>query len=211
MNASRFLPVIAALVCLATASGIPKAGAAESGAASTCTAKNAALQSEVNKHGYRIQPGDSLEIYVRQDQSLQRDVLVLPDGTISLPLLGIVPVFDKTVQDVEVSICQNLQKRNLIEDPNVTVSVQKLGSNLFYVIGKVGHPGQFELIHNVDVIKALAMAGGLATFAKGGEIRILRRTADGTKEFKFDYGKFMDGHDPNANIMLQPGDTIIVP
>ena len=203
---------ILALSALVLLSGfIPSLSHAAETAATTCAPANVALQSEIAKNGYRIQPGDHLEIFVRQDQSLQRQVLVLPDGTISLPLLGIVPVFDKTVQTVEIEICQNLQKRNLIQDPNVTISVQGLGSNLFYVIGKVAHPGEFELRHDMDVIKGLAVAGGLATFAKEGAIRILRRSGDGPKEFRFDYGKFMDGHDREANILLRPGDTIIVP
>jgi len=211
MKPERLLYILALSIAFLSSGSILSASRAAESSSTACVPTSVALQSEIAKNGYRIQPGDHLEVFVRQDQSLQRQVLVLPDGTISLPLLGIVPVFNKTVQDVETSLCQNLRKRNLIQDPNVTISVQQLGSNLFYVIGKVAHPGEFELRHDMDVIKGLAVAGGLATFAKEGAIRILRRDADGPKEFRFDYGKFMDGHDREANILLRPGDTIIVP
>jgi polysaccharide export outer membrane protein len=213
MKAGRAFLVIAAVVALAS-SGIGTAIAqtpASGTANTTCVPSNVALKSDVEKNGYRIQPGDHLEIFVRQDPSLQRQVLVLPDGTISLPLLGIVPVLDKTVAGVETSVCRALVDRNLIEDPNVTVSVQQLGANVFYIIGKVARPGQFELSHDMDVIKGLAVAGGLATFAKEGQIRILRRVGNASKEYKFDYGKFMNGHDRDANILLRPGDVIVVP
>ncbi len=210
MIAERLLHAVTVSVALLALWIVPShANAAEN--AAPCVPSSIALQSEVSKNGYRIQPGDHLEIYVRQEQSLQRQALVLPDGTISLPLLGIVPVFNKTVQGVETDICKNLLNRNLIQDPNVAVSVQQLGANVFYVIGKVSRPGEFELRHDMDVIKGLAVAGGLATFASEGGIRILRRSSTGDQEFKFDYGKFMDGRDREANILLQPGDTIIVP
>ena len=210
MMLERLMHAAALSVALVMACAIqPHARAAES--ASPCVPANVALRSEVSKNGYRIQPGDQLQIFVRQEESLQRQALVLPDGTISLPLLGIVPVFNKTVQDVESDICGDLQKLNFIQDPNVTVAVQQLGNNIFYVIGKVARPGEFELRHDMDVIKGLAVAGGLATFASEGGIRILRRNTDGPKEFRFDYGKFMDGKDRESNILLQPGDTIIVP
>ena len=216
MKAERIshLVAVVAVMVWAAASSFSSSAAESSGASSeisSCVQTSIALQAEITKNGYRIQPGDQLEVFVRQEQSLQRQVLVLPDGTISLPLLGIVPVFDKTVQDVETSICRNLVTRNLIQDPNVTVSVQRLGANLFYVIGKVARPGEFELRYDTDVVKALAVAGGLATFAKEGDIKVLRRTPDGPKEFKFDYGKFLDGRDQEANILLQSGDTIVVP
>jgi polysaccharide biosynthesis/export protein len=216
MKARRLLHLLtltAGITCLGlgAASTPTLAAASQPSATSTCAPNNVALQSEVDKNGYRIQPGDRLEIFVRQETSMQRHVMVLPDGTISLPLLGIVPVFNKTVQDVELSICQNLVSRNLIQDPNVTVSVEQLGGNIFYVIGKVARPGLFDLRHDMDVIRGLAVAGGLATFAKEGEIRILRRETGGSKEFKFDYGKFMSGHDRETNILLRPGDVIVVP
>jgi polysaccharide biosynthesis/export protein len=216
MNAERLLHIVASAAIAAwIGAGPMPAHAAESRANSaeiaSCVQTGVALQAEVAKNGYRIQPGDHLEVFVRQEQSLQRQVLVLPDGTISLPLLGIVPVFNKTVQDIETLVCRNLVSRNLIQDPNVTISVQNLGANLVYIIGKVARPGEFELRYDMDVIKAIAVAGGLATFAKEGDIKILRRTPDGPREFKFDYGKFMDGHDRDANILLQPGDTIVVP
>jgi polysaccharide export outer membrane protein len=214
MKAGRAFQVVAVVAAL-TGTGIGTAAAAGTAASSTqspsCVAQDVARKSDIEKNGYRIQPGDHLEVFVRQDPSLQRQVLVLPDGTISLPLLGIVAVLDKSVEDVESTICQSLVARNLIEDPNVTVSVQQLGANLFYVIGKVARPGSFELTHNLDVIKGLAVAGGLATFAKEGEIRILRRVGNSSKEYRFDYGKFMNGHDRETNILLRPGDVIVVP
>jgi polysaccharide export outer membrane protein len=207
------MTAVAVTACLGigTASTQARAAQSQSSDISSCVQKNIALQSEIDKNGYRIQPGDQLEVFVRQETSLQRHVLVLPDGNISLPLLGIVPVLNKTVQDVETSVCQNLITRNLIQDPNVTVSVEQLGGNIFYVIGKVARPGVFDLRHDMDVIRGLAAAGGLATFAKEGEIRILRRQAGGSTEFKFDYGRFMGGRDQESNILLRPGDVIVVP
>lgn len=161
------------------------------------------------KEGYLLQPGDILEISVWKEPDLQREVLVRPDGGISFPLVGSMMVKDKSVQDVKKALTARLEK--YIPDPVVTVNLKEMLGNRIYVVGKVLKPGEFVTNRSVDVMQALGMAGGLNPFADGDEIMILRRVNGVQKSIPFDYDRVVDGKDLTQNILLEPGDVIVVP
>jgi polysaccharide export outer membrane protein len=122
---------------------------------------------------YRIQPGDLLEISVWREDYLERDVVVQPDGKISFPLVGILIAAGTSVDAVQSLVAERLAQ--YIPDPVVTVSIKEINGNRVYVLGQVQNPGQFIMNPTIDVIQALALAGGTTPFAELNEIKILRR------------------------------------
>jgi polysaccharide export outer membrane protein len=158
---------------------------------------------------YVIGAGDVLHISVWKDESLTRQVVVLPDGKIGFPLIGQVTAAGKTVAELTKEIEQKLGR--FVPGVELSVVVQQTGSMTIYVIGKVNTPGRFTLVADVNVLQALAMAGGLNPFAKRGEIKIFREASGGTKVFYFDYDTVADGQDPRQNMRLKKGDVIVVP
>lgn len=159
---------------------------------------------------YHLNPGDKLEITVWQEENLKQEVVVLPDGTISFPLVGHVPAAGKTTEDLVKLLRERLTK--FIPDSEINVRLMAAEGNLIYVTGEVVHPGQFIMKGPTDVMQALSMAGGLTPFAKKNSIIVLRREADGrSRAVPFEYGDVEDGENMETNILLQSGDTIVAP
>jgi polysaccharide export outer membrane protein len=158
---------------------------------------------------YRIGPGDVLEISVWKDPALTRQVLVLPDGRIDFPLVGHFVAMGRTTRALKTEMETKLKR--YIPEPILTVIVQQANSMRIYVIGKVNRPGHFQLSGNLNVMQALAMAGGLNTFAKANEIQIYREEGDHTVVYSFAYEKVSTGKRMDQNIMLHRGDVIVVP
>jgi polysaccharide export outer membrane protein len=159
--------------------------------------------------GYRVQPGDILTISVWKEQDLQSEILVRPDGGLSFPLAGDVPADGKTTQELTQAIVERLRK--FIPDPVVTVAVKQIGGNRVYVLGKVNRPGEFSFSKPVDVMQALALAGGATPFAEVNDIRILRREGGELRSLSFRYGEVERGKDLKQNVVLLSGDTVVVP
>ncbi|MBA3562408.1 MAG: polysaccharide biosynthesis/export family protein [Gammaproteobacteria bacterium] len=170
-----------------------------------------APQPGATDEGYQIQPGDVLNISVWNEEDLQREVLVRPDGAISFPLTdGDIQAAGRTVEELRQEIMQRLSK--YIPDLVATVSVTQILGNKIYVIGQVNTPGVFVMNPRVDVMQALSMAGGGTAFASLDNIRILRRTGDGEqKAYRFEYGDVIKGNNLEQNVMLRSGDVIVVP
>jgi len=159
---------------------------------------------------YRLNPGDKLQITVWEEEKLKQDVVVLPDGTISFPLVGHVAAAGKTTEELVGLLRERLRK--FIPDSEVNVRLLAAAGNMIYVTGEVAHPGAFVMTRPTDVMQALSMAGGLTQFAKKNSIIVLRREADGrTRSFPFEYGEVEDGENIESNILLQSGDTIVAP
>src|SRR3982751_408612 len=127
---------------------------------------------------YRINPGDELEVLVWGDERLQRDVLVLPDGTFAFPLVGQVNAAGRLPSDIERVITVGLQPQYKGPVPQVTVSVKKASGYQFSVVGKVRNPGTFTPGRYVNVLEALAIAGGPAEFANAGGARVIRKSGE---------------------------------
>lgn len=158
---------------------------------------------------YKINSGDMLEISVWNEEELQRELQVLPDGSISFPLAGFLSVSGKTVKQVQKELAEKLS--DFIADPVVNLSVKTVDGNIVFVLGQVNTPGQIIMHKTMDVMQVLSLAGGLTAFAKANDITILRRDASGAKSIKFEYGAIEDGDDVEKNFVLQSGDVIIVP
>jgi polysaccharide export outer membrane protein len=159
---------------------------------------------------YRLNPGDKLEITVWEEDKLKQEVVVLPDGTISFPLAGRVPAAGKTTDDLVILLRERLSK--FIPDAEINIRLIAAEGNLIYVTGEVTKPGKFVMKGPTDVMQALSMAEGLTKFAKKNSIIVLRREADGrTRSLPFEYGDVEDGENIESNILLQSGDTIVVP
>jgi polysaccharide export outer membrane protein len=158
---------------------------------------------------YQIKAGDVLAISVWKEKDLMQEVLVRPDGKFSYPLTGDIVAKGRTVEDIRAQIVEKIQQ--FIPDPVVTVQVREIIGNQIYVIGKVNKPGAFLLNRDIDVMQALSMAGGAATFADLGDIRILRRESGQQQSIPFNYSQVERGKGLEQNILLLPGDVVVVP
>ncbi|MCK5230230.1 MAG: polysaccharide biosynthesis/export family protein [Desulfobulbaceae bacterium] len=163
-----------------------------------------------NGEQYRIGAGDVLDISVWKDEAQTKVLVVLPDGAISLPLIGRVMAEGKTTVQLKEEITQKVSR--FVPDPVVTVIVQQANSMFIFVVGRVNHPGRFVINTNVNVLQALTMAGGLNPFAKRKKIRIIREEKHGeTRIFIFNYDDVSEGKNLAQNIKLCRGDMVVVP
>jgi polysaccharide export outer membrane protein len=159
--------------------------------------------------GYLIQPGDLLEVSVWKEDYLERDILVRPDGGVTFPLAGDVLAAGRTVADVQGQITSQLSR--FIPDPVVTVSLKEIRGNKIYVLGQVQKPGAFVMNPRVDIMQALALAGGTTPFANTNDIKILRRSGSRQEVIDFRYSEVEKGRKLGQNIILKSGDIIVVP
>jgi len=158
---------------------------------------------------YLIGPGDVLEISVWKEDGLQKEVLVRPDGGVTFPLVGDLLAGGRTAAQLQEIIVTKIKR--FIPEPSVTVSVLKVNNNKIYVVGKVKRPGEFPATHYVDVMQALAMAGGLDPYANASGIKILRRTKGKEVAYQFEYDTVASGDKLEQNIILKSGDVVVVP
>ena len=166
-------------------------------------------EKEVVPENYVIGSGDILQISAWKNEDLTRQVTVLPDGTFSFPLIGAVKASGQTVSQLKKELEKKIAPYS--PEPTISVMVTQPNSNVIYVIGRANKPGMFPCNTEVNVLQALAMAGGLTPFADKGNIKILRTTGANTQIFKFDYDHVSKGKNLEQNILLQRGDVVVVP
>jgi len=171
--------------------------------------------------GYRIEPGDVLQIEVLEDPSLNRNALVLPDGRINFPLIGGVKASGRSVGTVQTAIATALAP-NFATTPNVFVTINSLaaGATAFapktidvYVLGEVNNPGKVPVDHGTSLLQFLAESGGFTKFAATKRIQ-LRRTDRKTGKavvYGFNYKAIENGAASASSIVLRDGDVIVVP
>lgn len=164
---------------------------------------------------YRINAGDELEIMVWGDERLQRDVLVLPDGTFAFPLVGQVSAAGHLPSEIERVITAGLQPQYKGPVPQVTVSVKKPSGYQFSVIGKVRAPGTFTPGRYVNALEAIAIAGGPSEFAQTGGIKVIRKVGNQLVIIPVHLQDAIRGDTsrlgPNDIPRIQSGDTLVVP
>ncbi len=164
----------------------------------------------VNLSIYRLHEGDTMTISVWKETALQKQVVVLPDGSITFPLVGRVMVAGLTAPEVEQLITNKLKV--YIPDPVVTAVVVGIDGNRAYVIGKVIRPGPITITGPVSVLQAISIVGGFDKFANESGIKVIRNVGpDNTKIFPVHYHDIISGSDVSTNIELQAGDTLVVP
>jgi polysaccharide export outer membrane protein len=176
--------------------------------------KNEASTPETKKEivvdpSYIIGPMDTLEIQVWKEPDFSRQVLVRPDGKITLPLIGDILASGMNTMGLKALLSERL--KDFVSKPEVTVIVLESRSKNFYIIGKVTQPGTYPLNPDMTVLQAISVAGGLAEWADKESIRIIRRSGGKDEILPFDYDKVISGKSLEQNILLKPNDTIIVP
>ncbi|MGC8201382.1 polysaccharide biosynthesis/export family protein [Aliiroseovarius sp. PTFE2010] len=171
---------------------------------------------------YRIKSGDNLRVEVLEDPSLNRDVLVLPDGRFSFPFAGTVNAGGQTIEQVQSSVASAIAS-NFATPPNVFVSVKDLRAASrsssgpatidVHFLGEVGVPGKKDLPRGTTLLQALAESGGFTKFAAQKRIQLRRTDSRSGKPvaFNFNYKAVANGAELLSDIVLQDGDVILVP
>ena len=166
---------------------------------------------------YRVNAGDKLEVLVWQEEGLQRQVIVAPDGSISFPLAGQVRAHGRTVGQIERRLTEELSK--YITDPVVTVAYIGKAERkehvpyeaYLYVNGQVRQPGLHKFDRPTTALQGITQAGGLTEFAAKGRIRIIRKIKGRDVAIRIDYSGISTGRDTTTNIRIKSGDVIVVP
>jgi polysaccharide export outer membrane protein len=164
----------------------------------------------VNPRGFVIGPGDVLQIDVwKEPEASIASVIVRSDGIISIPLAKEIVAAGFTPRELEQQLGTKLSK--LIREAEVTVLVKEIHSERVYLIGAVRKEGPLVLQAPITVLQAIAEAGGLTDYAKRGSIYILRQENAKQTRIPFDYSAVIKGQRAEQNVMLRPGDTVVVP
>ncbi|MCK0103872.1 polysaccharide biosynthesis/export family protein [Pseudohalocynthiibacter sp. F2068] len=167
---------------------------------------------------YRVKAGDTLQVEVVEDTNLNRQVLVLPDGSISFPLVGNIPAAGRTVDQVRAALSSGLAS-NFASPPNVYVSIGSLAPRVVgtaaalvtqgvFVTGEIASAGRLDVEPGTTVLQAIAQAGGLTPFAAGKRIQLRRE--DSVYRYNY-YSAGSDGGSISSSTVLAPGDVIVVP
>jgi len=155
-----------------------------------------------------IGPEDVLEIAVWREPDLTTKAVVRPDGRIGVTLLGDVQASGLTTTQLKANIAKGLTR--YVAEPEVSVVVVEIRSQMVHLIGPVGRPGAYALGGPLTIVELLARAGGLTEAAKAEDIAIVRTTGKTTQRIPFNYKAFIEGKDLVHNILLKNGDVIVV-
>ena len=158
---------------------------------------------------FTIGPEDVLGVLFWRDQEMSGDVTVRPDGMVTLPLVRDIKAAGLTPDE----LANQIQKAaaEFIAEPAVTVVVRQMNSRKVYITGEVARPGAYSLASTMTVMQLIAVAGGLTEFADSKGISIMRVEGGQTKTFEFNYKDVAKGKKREQNIVLRPGDTVVVP
>ena len=162
--------------------------------------------------GYRIGPGDKIRVSYWAHKDVDTEAVVRPDGAFAMPLIGDVAASGRSAEEIAADVAARLKNRMYKdENPSISVQVIDVKSYKIYVIGEVQKPGDFAPAQPVSVLQGLSMAGGFTRFANADRIVILRWDSRGERRIPFDYSAVVDKGDLEQNLVLQLGDTVIVP
>lgn len=160
-------------------------------------------------NAYIIGEQDTLNITVWKEKEISGSVVVRPDGKITVPLVGEINVVGMTPVQVQRLLAEKLKP--FVTIPQVTVAVTGIRSRKVYLIGHAAREGPFMINSSTTVLQVIAEAGGLRDFAKRKKIYILRQQGNEQVRFTFNYDDVIKGKNTAQNILLHPGDTIVVP
>lgn len=168
--------------------------------------------------GYQVRPGDILKIEVLEDPSLNRSVLVAPDGRISMPMVGNLKVAGQSVDSVAAGLASKMAG-NFAAAPNVSVALERLAERTgggvaaapatidVYVMGQAAKAGRMQLAPGTTVLQAFAEMGGFSKFAATKRIQLRR----GATTYKLNYDMIEAGTSTDGSTVLKDGDVIVVP
>ncbi len=185
--------------------------ASEVFAQTTTPAPGAANQAGAAAVGaeYVIGPEDVLGIVFWREPEISGDVTVRPDGRVTLPLIGEMRAEGLYPDQLRAEIQKAAAK--YVTDANVAVVIRQINSRKVFVTGKVTTPGTFSLAGPRTVMQVIALAGGLNEYADADNITVLRTKNGKAQSFKFNYKDVARGRKLEQNILLEPGDTVVVP
>jgi polysaccharide biosynthesis/export protein len=158
---------------------------------------------------YVIGADDILTIVFWREKDLSSDVVVRPDGRISIPVLQDIHAAGLTPEQLRDSLTKTAER--FVEDPNVTVIVKEINSRRVFITGQVAKPGPYNVTSPMTVVQLIAFAGGLLEYADGKNVRVMRTENGSPMSYRFNYKEVREGKNLKQNIQLQPGDTVIVP
>ena len=159
----------------------------------------------VDPKSYRIGAEDVILLRIWREPELSGLVVVRPDGKINLQLVGEIDAVDTTPIELELRIAKAYEK--VLKNPIVTLQVQKVESKRYYLSGEIGRSGAFPLVRPMNILEAITIAGGIREFGNGKKIIVMR----GSERLKFNFNEVIKGKKLEQNILLQPGDHIVVP
>ncbi len=159
--------------------------------------------------GYIIGEQDVLDIDVWQEKELSGPAVVRPDGKITLPLVGEIYVVGMTPVQLQTELMKRLEP--FVTVPQVTVSVHEINSRKVYLMGQVLHEGVFHINSTTTVSQIIVQAGGLKEYAKRNKIYVLRSVDGKQVRLPFKYDAFIKGQKNSQDLVLRPGDTVVVP
>lgn len=205
-----FLAIFAAVLalCLEAGSQQQLAAAKQPGHADTKGTMSAPKDKGVQQPEYIVGEGDVLHINVWKEAEISQTVTVRPDGNISLPLVNEVPVVGLTPRQIQQVFTEKLMA--LMTNPQVTVTVVEVRSKMVYITGEVNKPGAYSVASPLNVLQLIARAGGLSDFANRKSIYVLR-AGDRNTRLRFNYKEVIKGKHNEQNVVLQAGDTVVVP
>jgi polysaccharide export outer membrane protein len=158
---------------------------------------------------YVLGAEDVLEILVWRNEALSRTVSIRPDGKISLPIIGDLQAAGLTATQLRDSIKERLQEYK--ETPEVSVIIREVNSLAVFILGEVARPGKLQLRSETTLLQALSLSGGFTQYADPDNILLLRRENGGETRIRVRYKDIVSGKNPDGNLLLRRGDTILVP
>jgi len=158
---------------------------------------------------FTIRPGDILQVTVWKEEGMDRELVVLPDGTITFPLIGTVSVQNLTTSAAQTLVKEKLKKS--IPDAAVTVMVKAPLGHTVNVLGQVLKPGEILMGRRMNVMQAISQAGGLTPYASEGSVVVLRNVNGEKKSIEYPYDDISRGRHLEKDVDLVPGDVIVVP
>lgn len=167
-----------------------------------------ALAAGAAASNYIIGPSDMLTVTVWKDPTFSGPVLVRPDGMISIPLLGDIQAAGATPIQLKEVIAAKLKK--YMQDPVVSVILTQVNSKKIYLLGEINKKGPVDMTPGMTLLEAVSSGGGLTDYAKTRKIYILREVDGKQQKIPVDYKNALKGNNA-LNVVLRPGDTIVVP
>lgn len=194
--------IAAALVCLLVLG------------AGGCGKKPQVIEKNPYTKEFLLGPEDVLDVAVWRNEDLSRTVVVRPDGMISLPLIGDVRAVGLTANQLAELITKRMTEYKT--DARVTVNVKEVNSYYVYLLGEVAKPGKYQLKTYTTVLQAVSMAGGFTPFASKNDMQVVRNMVNGfgsvlEVRIPVHYDDLLKGKGDPGNLILMPGDIIVVP
>lgn len=158
--------------------------------------------------GYLIGPDDVLGVLFWREKDISGDVIVRPDGKITLPLLNDIQAAGLTTDELRAALTTAAAR--YVEDPNVTIVVRQINSRRVFITGQINKPGPYPLPQGMTVLQLIAIAGGLTEFADSKDILVMRTENGKPMAYRFNYKEVLKRKNLKQNIELKPGDTVVV-